>query len=527
MTSSFNAIGGESIDVDIGFLCISRRSARMVYTIGENRITPKQENPLEAIVVQFPEQPKKISFDFLLVQHLGNFGRYQLLQFVLLCLPTIFVAMHVMSWTFVAAPPEIICSNSTTGENCTTNGYSAVDKWEMNGDRSWIKATVQSLYYIGQMTGSLFCGVMGDKIGRKRVFYLAIVIQTLCGTLLTVAPTWWLFAILKGGTGFSQPGIFGVAVVLGMELVGAKYRRLGAVIAGAFYAFGEMILAGMAYVITDYRVLHAAIALPSLIFLSYWWLVPESARWLVTKERYEEADVILHKAARINGSYVPEKWWEQLEISQNSKYTSFGITDLVRTPKMRRRTLVCFFLWPVNTMMYYGLTMKSDLGGGNLYVNFAMSAAMEIPALLLVYFLIDRIGRRQIVAGSLAMAGLCLVLNWIIGDDVPFYWGMLQVMITKGAVTVSYTAMYTYTSELFPTVVRNTAVGCCSTIARVGAIMSSYMALWLVEAYGKLAMVIPFSLLSLTAAILTAAFLPETMKKPMPESISEVEGTKI
>ncbi|ETN85937.1 hypothetical protein NECAME_16564 [Necator americanus] len=112
-------------------------------------------------------------------------------------------------------------------------------------------------------------------------------------------------------------------------------------------------------------------------------------------------------------------------------------------------------------------------------------------------------------------------------QKVPFYWGMLQVMITKGAVTVSYTAMYTYTSELFPTVVRNTAVGCCSTIARVGAIMSSYMALWLVEAYGKLAMVIPFSLLSLTAAILTAAFLPETMKKPMPESISEVEGTKI
>ncbi|KIH50257.1 hypothetical protein ANCDUO_19666, partial [Ancylostoma duodenale] len=137
--------------------------------------------------------------------------------------------------------------------------------------------------------------------------------------------------------------------------------------------------------------------------------------------------------------------WEQLEMSQNSKYTSFGLFDLIRTPKMRMRTLICFFLWPVNTMMYYGLTMKSDLGGGSLYINFAISAAMEIPALFVVYFLIDRIGRRQIVAGSLATAGICLVLNWIIGDDVSFYWGMLQMMITKGAVTVSYTAMYTYT----------------------------------------------------------------------------------
>uniref|UniRef100_A0A7I4Z5U1 MFS domain-containing protein n=1 Tax=Haemonchus contortus TaxID=6289 RepID=A0A7I4Z5U1_HAECO len=501
----------------------------MVGTIGGDRVAPKLEDPLEAAIVQFPEQPKKITFDKLLEQNLGNFGRYQLLQFILLCLPTIFVAMHVMSWAFVAVPPPLSCANTTFMMNCTIDDsvHSAVGRWQMYGDRSWIKATVQSLYYIGQMTGSLFCGIMGDKIGRKRVFYLAIVIQTFCGLLLTVAPTWWLFALLKAGTGFSQPGIYGVAVVLGMELVGAKYRRLGAVVAGAFYAVGEMMLAGMAYLITDYRILHAAIALPSLIFLSYWWLVPESARWLVTKERYEEADQILHKAARINGSYVPERWWEQLVQTQNSKYQSFGMIDLVRTPKMRTRTLICFFLWPVNTMMYYGLTMKSDLGGGSLYMNFAVSALMEIPALLLVYFLIDRIGRRQLVTLGLLTAGICLICNCFIGDDVPFYWGMLQMMITKGAVTVSYTAMYTYTSELFPTVIRNTAVGCCSTIARVGAIISSYMALWLVDSYGKFAMVIPFTALSLGAAILTGVFLPETMNKPMPESISEVEGTEI
>ncbi|VDM58672.1 unnamed protein product [Angiostrongylus costaricensis] len=506
----------------------------MVHTITGDRVTPKQDEDPLGVIVQFSEQPMKTTFDLLLEQHLGKFGRYQVLQFVLLSLPVVFVAMHVMSWTFVAAPPSLFqppyrCGNTTTRENCTRddNVYSAVERWRMGDDRSWIKATVQSLYYIGQMTGSLFCGIMGDKIGRKKVFYLAIIIQTICGILLSVAPTWWLFAILKGGTGFSQPGIFGVAVVLATELVSSKYRRLGAVVAGAFYAVGEVMLAGMAYVLTDYRLLHAAIALPSLIFISYWWLVPESARWLVTKEQYEEADVILQKAARINGSCVPERWWEKLQITQNNKYQAFSMIDLVRTPNMRKRTLVCFFLWPVNTMMYYGLTMKSNLGGGNLYVNFAISALMEIPALFVVYFLIDRIGRRQIVACSLLTAGISLIFNWIVGDDVQFYWGMLQMMIAKGAVTVSYTAMYTYTTELFPTVIRNTAVGCCSTIARIGAIASSYMALWLVDSYGKLAMVVPFALLSLAAALSTLVFLPETMNKNMPESISEVEGTKI
>ncbi|KHJ86752.1 hypothetical protein OESDEN_13488 [Oesophagostomum dentatum] len=103
---------------------------------------------------------------------------------------------------------------------------------------------------------------------------------------------------------------------------------------------------------------------------------------------------------------------------------------------------------------------------------------------------------------------------------------MLQMAVAKGAITVAFTGLYTYTSEMFPTVIRNTAVGCCSTTSRFGAVIASYLALWLVDEYGKLAMVIPFSLLALAAAIMTAVFLPETMNKPLPETIADVEGAK-
>ncbi|VDO43467.1 unnamed protein product [Haemonchus placei] len=102
----------------------------MVGTIGGDRVAPKLEDPLEAAIVQFPEQPKKITFDKLLEQNLGNFGRYQLLQFILLCLPTIFVAMHVMSWAFVAVPPPLSCANTTFTMNCTIDDsvHSAVGR---------------------------------------------------------------------------------------------------------------------------------------------------------------------------------------------------------------------------------------------------------------------------------------------------------------------------------------------------------------------------------------------------------------
>ncbi|KAJ1363753.1 hypothetical protein KIN20_023683 [Parelaphostrongylus tenuis] len=443
----------------------------MAKTITNHRVTPQEEKNSQDVPVQFHEKPVKTTFDVLLEQHLGQFGRYQLLQMIILTVPDIFVAMHVMSWTFVAAPTTV-------------------------------------------------------TIGRKKVFYLAIIIEIFCGLMMTVVPTWWLFAILKGGTGLAHPGIFSVGLVLATEFLGTRYRKLGSITEGVFYAIGEILLAGLAYAITDYRLLQAAIALPSLVFISYWWLVPESARWLVTKERYEEADVILKKAARINGTCVPERWWDKLQSVQNNKQQALSVIDLVRTPNMRKRTLVCCYKWLVITMVFYGLTMKSDLFGGSLHLNFAISALVEIPALFLIYVLIDRIGRRQIVAGGLLIAGLSLIASWIVGDDVHFYWRIMQMMIAKGAVSVSIDSMYTYTFELFPTVIRNTAVGCCSMAARIGAVSSSYIVLWLVDSYGELAMVVPFTIFSITAALSILVFLPETMNKDLPESISEVESTK-
>ncbi|CAI4231727.1 unnamed protein product [Auanema sp. JU1783] len=468
------------------------------------------------------------NFDDILEYYVHSFGKYQLVQFLLLCIPTITVAMHVMSWTFVSLEiQESSIQNSTNTTEDDTN-FSIGFKQDMNGKNSWMKATVQSLYYIGQMTGSYFCGVMGDKIGRKKVFYIAIVIQSLCGLLLCVAPNWWLFAILKAGTGFSQPGIFGVAVVLGTELVGRRYRALGSVAAGSFYAFGEIILAGLAYLIHDYRLLHLIISLPSILFLSYWWLIPESARWLISENRFQEADRILNKAAKMNGSHIPENWWRKMEsCAANKTSNSFSTLDLLRTREMRKRTLTCFFIWPVSTMMYYGLTMKSDIGGGNLYVNFALSGLMEIPSMILVYCLIDKVGRKPLVSMGLLTAGLCLIVNWIVGDSIPTYAAVMQTMIAKGAITVAYTVMYTYTTELFPTILRNTAVGCCSTVARIGAITSSCVALWLVDTYGKLTMVIPFCILAILAAAACQLLLPETNGKKLPESISEVEGNHI
>ena len=147
---------------------------------------------------------------------------------------------------------------------------------------------------------------------------------------------------------------------------------------------------------TNYQILHIVIASPALLFLSYWWLVPESARWLVSQKRYKEADEVLQKAAKINGAVLPENWWEQLDDSSASTSKDGAVArkltgaDLFKTPELRKRTLVVFFLWPVISMVYYGMAMKANVLGGDIYINFIFAAFVEIPALFIVYLLIDR-----------------------------------------------------------------------------------------------------------------------------------------
>lgn len=121
------------------------------------------------------------------------------------------------------------------------------------------------------MLGSLTFGFLGDRIGRKTVFFIALLIQFVSGIGMALSPHWILYGLFRIFVGFAHPGIFVMAVVIGVELIGPKYRKLASVSTSTFWAIGQVILGIMAYNIRDYRVLHAAIALPALVFISYYW----------------------------------------------------------------------------------------------------------------------------------------------------------------------------------------------------------------------------------------------------------------
>lgn len=94
-----------------------------------------------------------------------------------------------------------------------------------------------------------------------------------------------------------------------MEIVGTKWRAPITVLYQIPYSLGHMSLGGLAYWFRHWEHLQLAITLPSIILLGYWWVVPESPRWLLAIGRQRAACQILERAARINkieGNDIPD-----------------------------------------------------------------------------------------------------------------------------------------------------------------------------------------------------------------------------
>ncbi|XP_026848874.1 organic cation transporter protein [Drosophila persimilis] len=524
------------------------------------------------------------------ITHLGEFGRYQKRIYYLLCLPAIVCAFHKLAGVFLLAKPDFRCQlphedaataqfstlplekwslayppDRVTGKASTCEYYdvtysadylngsepftqngtvacsagflydqskylnSAVTEWDMVCNRSLLSATSDSLFMLGVLLGSFIFGQMSDKLGRKPTFFASLILQLIFGVLAAVAPEYFSYTISRMIVGATTSGVFLVAYVIALEMVGSSYRLFAGVAMQMFFSVGFMLTAAFAYFIHDWRWLQIALTLPGLLFVCYYWIIPESARWLLLKGRKEEAFVIIEKAAKENRVEIPSEIYEQLveEVAEKKKQDELTasqpaatVFDLLRHPNLRRKTLLIFFDWFVNSGVYYGLSWNTNNLGGNQLLNFMISGAVEIPAYVLLLFTLNRWGRRSILCGTMLIAGVSLLLTIAVPSGNT--WMIVAcAMIGKLAITASYGTIYIFSAEQFPTVVRNVGLGASSMVARVGGILAPYLKL-LGEIWQPLPLII-CGALSLTAGLLSL-LLPETLNKPMPETIEDGEN---
>lgn len=144
---------------------------------------------------------------------------------------------------------------------------------------------------------------------------------------------------------------------------------------------------------------------------------------------------------------------------------------------------------------------------------------VEIPSYIAVILLLDRLGRRSITSTFMLIGGIACIVATSFGSKSTESTAI--VLLGKLFIAGSFAVIYNYTSEIFPTVVRNSAMGLGSMCARLAGAFTPLITL--LSSFDPRVPAIIFGCVSIVSGF-WVLFLPETNNQPMPESIEDGEN---
>ncbi|CAG9822546.1 unnamed protein product [Phaedon cochleariae] len=465
---------------------------------------------------------------------IGVFGRWHIFVCLIIFLVKFPVAWHQLSIVFVAAPVDFYCVNNSTekcSSNCTNYVYdmsvfksTIATEWDLVCDKTYLVNFAQTVTMLGILCGNMVFGYLSDRFGRRNPLVLAVVIQAASGLAAALSPWFSLFLVMRFLAALATGGTMVTSFVLIMEILGTEWRTVIGVLYQIPFNLGHLLLPLIGYYVRDWRYFQAIISAPSLALIVYYWILPESPRWQLATGNKEGAIATMRRAAKANQLPI-DKIEQDITLylehkeSKASPQAKGNILDLVRTPTIRMYTIAIGFNWLVCGLCFFGVSQYIGQLGGNIFVNVAISAVIQVPSTIFACYATKAWGRKKTLIVADVMSGVAILLIAAVPAHTPWAKTLLSSIGMFG-LALSFPTVYIYSGELFPTVLRNIGVGASSMCARIGSMVAPFVA-----ALGATEPWIPplvFGAVPLVGAVLCLK-LPETLDCKLPDTIEEAE----
>ena len=332
-----------------------------------------------------------------------------------------------------------------------------------------------SIGLVGMALGAVAAGTLADRVGRKTVFSVTIVLYSLATGLCAVAPNYELLVLFRFLVGLGLGGELPVAATLVTEYVPGRARGRFMVLLESFWAVGWLLAALIAYFIipvTGWRTAFLIGALPALYTMVIRMHLPESVRYLLKKGKIEEVRKIVSSLEeRCHMEPRPLEVTEK-DVAEETK----GSFTSLWTSRFIKRTVMLWLVWFGIVFSYYGVFMwlpslvfKQGFTVVKTFEYVLVMTLSQLPGYAAAAWLVDRLGRRYTLSLFLLGSGIA---SYFFGHaetvTALLCWGATMSFFNLGA----WGVIYTYTPELYPTEIRGLGCGWATGFGRVGGMVA-------------------------------------------------------
>ncbi|XP_066107898.1 organic anion transporter 7-like isoform X4 [Saccopteryx bilineata] len=467
-----------------------------------------------------------------LLDEVGSLGRFQILQLALLCVSCLVVYPHILLENFTAAVPGHRCwvqilDNDTVSANSTgirrqdallrisipldsdlrpekcrrflhpqwqllpwsgtlsntsepdtepcedgwvydQSAFSStiVTKWDLVCESQSLKSMAKFSFMAGMLVGGIIYGHLSDRFGRRLILRWCLLLLAVAETCAAFAPSLPVYCALRFLAGLSTMAILTNSSVLIIEWTVPRFQAMGMTVTICGACVGQMILGGVAFAIRDWQVLRSAMQ-------------------------------------------------EELEAAQ----TKPPVSDLFRTPNMRKRIFLLSFVRFANFIPFYGMTLHLQHLGTNVFLFQVLFGAVALPANYVALLALNHLGRRASQVLFLFLLGSSILAITMVPQEMQ----TLRVALSTLGVGLTSAALMcslAHANELIPTILRVTASGIIGIVGNVGAALAPL--LMILAVYSPH---LPWVIYAVSSFLpgLAVFLLPETKNQPLLDSIQDVE----
>ena len=384
---------------------------------------------------------------------------------------------------------------------------------------------IGSIGLIGMALGAVLAGTVADRIGRKKVFTITVLLYSISTGLCALSWSYESLLVFRFLVGFGLGGELPVAATLMSEYAPSHLRGRFIVLLESFWGVGWLVAACTAYLLIPrfgWQIAFVIGTIPALYVFLIRLHMPESVRYLISHGRINDAkDIILELERKLHVESRPfAKELSEAEREQpNAAATSF--TTLWTKP-FRTRTIMLWLAWFGIVFSYYGIFMwlpsivfAQGFAVVKTFEYVLIMTLAQLPGYYAAAWLVDVIGRKYTLSLFLLMSGIC---SFFFGNAASasslLAWGAAMSFFNLGA----WGVIYTYTPEQYPTTIRALGSGWAAGFGRIGGMIAPMLVgMMLANAFGMSTIFLMFASVFVIISAVVLTLGKESKQKTLEE----------